>query len=192
MAGRTSSAMNWVRHWASSGPRTSLPRTAGRAYRALRRGDGGRSCTGNELGEALGVIRTEELLAARRVDGGKQCFTRAYDYGFSKTAEEAFTQWPHDSLLRDVLTVVRSFKPHVIISVFTGTPRDGHGQHQAAGILAREAYDRSGDTARVPRASTHGYGAWTVSKFYRGASLRCDSATFTINVVEYDRVHGRS
>ena len=97
---------------------------------------------------------------------------------------EAFTQWPHDSLLRDVLTVVRAFKPHVIISVFTGTPRDGHGQHQAAGILAREAYDWSGDTARVPRSATAGYGAWTVSKFYRGATnaaRRADS-TLTLNV----------
>ena len=109
------------------------------AYLSLTRGDGGQNAIGNELGEALGVIRTEELLAARRIDGGRQFFTRAFDYGFSKNAEEAFTQWPHDSLLRDVLTVVRSFKPHVIISVFSGTPRDGHGQHQAAGILAREA-----------------------------------------------------
>jgi LmbE family N-acetylglucosaminyl deacetylase len=162
------------------------------AYLSLTRGDGGQNIIGNELGEALGVIRTEELLAARRVDGGKQFFTRAYDYGFSKNAEEAFTQWPHDSLLRDVLTVVRSFKPHVIISVFTGTPRDGHGQHQAAGILAREAYDWSGDTARISRAETHGYGGWTVSKFYRGASFRRDSATFTMNVGEYDPVLGRS
>lgn len=162
------------------------------AYLSLTRGDGGQNAIGNELGEALGVIRTEELLAARRVDGGKQFFTRAYDYGFSKNAEEAFTQWPHDSLLRDVMTVVRAFKPHVIISVFTGTPRDGHGQHQAAGILAREAYDWSGDTARLPRAATAGYGAWTVSKFYRGASFRRDNATLSFNVGEYDPLSGRS
>ena len=162
------------------------------AYLSLTRGDGGQNAIGNELGEALGVIRTEELLAARRVDGGKQFFTRAYDYGFSKNAEEAFTQWPRDSLLRDVLTVVRSFKPHVIISVFTGTPRDGHGQHQAAGILAREAWDWSADTIRVPRSATAGYGAWTVSKFYRGASFRRDNATISFNVGEYDPVLGRS
>lgn len=162
------------------------------AYLSLTRGDGGQNAIGNELGEALGVIRTEELLAARRVDGGKQFFTRAYDYGFSKNAEEAFTQWPHDSLLRDVLTVVRSFKPHVIISVFSGTPRDGHGQHQAAGILAREAYDWSADTIRVPRSATAGYGAWTVSKFYRGASFRRDNATISFNVGEYDPLLGRS
>src|SRR5688572_10311637 len=164
------------------------------AYLSLTRGDGGQNVIGNELGEGLGVIRTEELLTARRIDGGKQFFTRAYDYGFSKNAEEAFRQWPHDSLLADVMTVVRAFKPHVIISVFTGTPRDGHGQHQAAGILAREAYDLSADTVRFPRAATAGHGAWTVSKFYRGATnaARRADATMTLNVGEYDPVLGRS
>jgi LmbE family N-acetylglucosaminyl deacetylase len=162
------------------------------AYLSLTRGDGGQNAIGNELGEALGVIRTEELLAARRVDGGKQYFTRAYDYGYSKNAEEAFTQWPHDSLLRDVLTVVRAFRPHVIISVFSGTPRDGHGQHQAAGILAREAYDLAGDTVRAPRSTTAGHAAWIVSKFYRGASFRRENATLSFNVGEYDPLLGRS
>ena len=162
------------------------------AYLSLTRGDGGQNAIGNELGEALGVIRTEELLAARRVDGGRQYFTRAYDYGFSKNAEEAFTQWPHDSLLRDVMTVVRAFKPHVIIGVFSGTPRDGHGQHQAAGILAREAYDLAGDTTRVPRSATAGHGPWTVSKFYRGASFRRENATFSFNVGEFDPLLGKS
>jgi hypothetical protein len=89
-----------------------------------------------------------------------------------------------------VLTVVRAFKPHVIISVFTGTPRDGHGQHQAAGILAREAYDWSADTARFPRAATAGHAGWTVSKFYRGASLRRENATLQINAGEFDRAGG--
>ncbi|HEX6315299.1 MAG TPA: PIG-L family deacetylase [Gemmatimonadaceae bacterium] len=162
------------------------------AYLSLTRGDGGQNAIGNELGEALGVIRTEELLAARRVDGGRQYFTRAYDYGFSKNAEEAFTQWPRDALRNDVLTVVRAFRPHVIISVFSGTPRDGHGQHQAAGILAREAYDFAADTMRVPRSATAGHGAWTVLKFYRGASFRRENATFSFNVGEYDPLLGRS
>jgi LmbE family N-acetylglucosaminyl deacetylase len=162
------------------------------AYLSLTRGDGGQNIIGNELGEALGVVRTEELLAARRVDGGLQFFTRAYDYGYSKSAEEAFTQWPHDLLLRDVITVVRSFRPHVIISVFSGTTRDGHGQHQAAGILAREAYDLSGDTTRFSRSATAGQGAWTVSKFYRGGSFRQQSAPLRFNVGEYDPVIGRS
>lgn len=162
------------------------------AYLSLTRGDGGQNAIGNELGEALGVIRTEELLAARRVDGGRQFFTRAYDYGFSKSAEEAFTQWPHEALLRDVVTVVRAFRPHVIIAVFTGTPRDGHGQHQAAGILAREAYDVSGDTSRFPRGETSGHGGWTVAKFYRGAGFRRESGTLRLNIGEYDPVLGRS
>ena len=162
------------------------------AYLSLTRGDGGQNVIGNELGEGLGVIRTEELLAARRIDGARQYFTRAYDYGFSKNAEEAFTQWPHDSLLLDVMTVVRAFKPHVIIAVFTGTPRDGHGQHQAAGILAREVYDLSADTARFPRAATAGHGAWTVSKFYRGTFFQRDNVTLTLNVGEFDPILGRS
>lgn len=162
------------------------------AYLSLTRGDGGQNVIGNELGEGLGVIRAEELLAARRVDGGRQYFTRAYDYGFSKNADEAFSQWPRDSLLVDVLTVVRAFKPHVIISIFTGTTRDGHGQHQASGIVARDAYDVAADTVRFPRTRTGGHGAWTVAKFYRGASFRRQEGTLSMNVGEFDPVLGRS
>ncbi|MBA3404878.1 MAG: PIG-L family deacetylase, partial [Gemmatimonadaceae bacterium] len=88
------------------------------AYLSLTRGDGGQNLIGNELGEALGIIRTEELLAARRVDGAHQYFTRAYDFGYSKNAAETFAHWPKDSLLNDVVTVVRAFKPHVIVSIF--------------------------------------------------------------------------
>ena len=162
------------------------------AYLSLTRGDGGQNLIGNELGEALGAIRTEELLSARRLDGGRQYFTRAYDYGFSKNSDEAFAQWPHDSLLRDVVTVVRAFKPHVIVSVFSGTPRDGHGQHQAAGILAKEAYEVAADSVRLPRAATAGHAPWTVAKFYRGAFFRGDEATLRMNVGEYDPLLGRS
>src|SRR5215204_2684919 len=131
------------------------------AYLSLTRGDGGQNLIGNELGEALGVIRTEELLAARRVDGGRQFFTRAYDFGFSKTAEETYTHWVKDSILRDVVTVVRAFRPHVIVAVFSGRPRDGHGHHQASGVLAREAYDLAGDSVRFPRAATASLDPWT-------------------------------
>src|SRR5688572_10080467 len=129
------------------------------AYLSLTRGDGGQNLIGNELGEGLGVIRTEELLAARRIDGAQQFFTRAYDFGFSKSAEETFEHWPKDSILKDVVTVVRAFKPHVIIAVFSGTPRDGHGHHQVSGILAREAYAVAAGTVRFPRAATAGEGA---------------------------------
>src|SRR5215207_6960269 len=132
------------------------------AYLSLTRGDGGQNIIGNELGEALGVIRTEELLAARRIDGASQYFARAYDFGYSKSADEAFRHWPHDTLLGDVVRVVRAFKPHVVITIFSGTPEDGHGQHQVSGILGREAYDVAGDTVRY---STKAYGvAWTPPK----------------------------
>src|SRR5690606_4139095 len=94
--------------------------------------------------------------------------TRAFDFGFSKTPDEAFRFWPRDSLLKDVVRVVRRFRPHVIVSVFSGTPRDGHGHHQAAGILAREAFDIAGDAGRFPELfSEEGIPAWTPLKFYR-------------------------
>jgi LmbE family N-acetylglucosaminyl deacetylase len=160
------------------------------AYLSLTRGDGGQNLIGNELGEALGVIRTEELLAARRLDGAHQYFTRAYDFGFSKSAEETFRHWPKDSVLNDVVTVVRAFRPHVIISIWSGTPADGHGQHQASGILAREAYEVSGDTVRFPVAR---FGpAWVASKLYRAAGYRREGATLVFNVGEYDPLLGRS
>ena len=122
------------------------------AYLSLTRGDGGQNAIGNELGEALGVIRTEELLAARRTDGARQFFTRAYEFGFSKTAAETYKHWPKDSVFGDVVRIVRAFRPHLIIAVFSGTPRDGHGHHQVSGMLAKEAYDASMDTVRFPVA----------------------------------------
>ena len=163
------------------------------AYLSLTRGDGGQNLIGDELGDALGVIRTEELLAARRIDGAHQYFTRAYDFGFSKTSAESFQHWPHDSVLKDVVTVVRAFRPQVIVSVFSGTPRDGHGQHQVAGIVAREAYDAALDTVRFPRSATAGYGAWAPLKFYRARSyFNGEGATFTYNAGGLDPVLGKS
>ena len=163
------------------------------AYLSLTRGDGGQNLIGNELGEALGVIRTEELLAARRVDGAQQYFTRAYDFGFSKSATETFTHWPHDMLLTDVVTVVREFKPQIIIAVFSGTPRDGHGHHQVSGILAREAYDAAGDAAKFPASATEGLAPWTALKFYRTTSYWSGAgATFHYNAGEYSPLLGRS
>ena len=159
------------------------------AYLSLTRGDGGQNLIGNELGEALGAIRTEELLAARRVDGGHQFFTRAYDFGFSKTADETYLHWPKDSILDDVVRVVRQFRPHVIVAVFSGTPRDGHGHHQVSGMLAREAYERSADTVRFPVA---GFGTpWTIRKFYRGARFTPGDATLKFDVGEFSALMGR-
>src|SRR5690606_14330394 len=160
------------------------------AYLSLTRGDGGQDLIGNELGEALGVIRAEEPLAARRLGRGVQYFTRAYDFGFSKSADETFRHWPHDTLLGDVVRVVRAFKPHVVVGLFSGTPRDGHGQHQVSGILAREAYDLSADTVRFPRAT---FGApWVAGEFHRATRARVQDATLAFNAGEYDPLIGRS
>jgi LmbE family N-acetylglucosaminyl deacetylase len=158
------------------------------AYLSLTRGDGGQNLIGNELGEALGVIRTQELLAARRVDGAAQYFTRAYDFGFSKSAEETFKHWPKDSLLKDVVAIVRQFKPHIILAIFSGTPRDGHGQHQVSAILAKEAYELSGDSSVF-----RGTGSpWTVSKLYADAWFGFNEATLQFNVGEYNADLGKS
>ncbi len=160
------------------------------AYLSLTRGDGGQNLLGNELNEALGAIRTQELLSARRIDGGRQYFSRAYDFGFSKNAEETLEHWPKDTILGDVIRVVRAFRPQVMVAFFSGTPRDGHGHHQISGILAREAYELSGDTIRFPVA---GYGApWTVAKFYRSSRQNPAGASLRMNVGEYDAMLGRS
>ena len=161
-------------------------------YLSLTRGDGGQNLIGNELGPVLGMIRTEELLAARRLDGGRQFFTRAYDFGFSKTAEETYTHWPKDSILRDVVTVVRAFRPQIIVAVFSGTPRDGHGHHQLSGILAREAFDAAADTVRFPARATLGLGAWTPAKFYRAARFNSTAATVGFNVGELSPLRGQT
>lgn len=171
--------------WLSRGGRAET------AYLSFTRGDGGQNLIGNELGEQLGIIRTEELLAARRVDGAHQYFTRAYDFGFSKTADETFSHWPKDSLLADVVTVIRAFRPHVIMTTFSGTPRDGHGQHQVSAILAKEAYESAAaDTVRFPVRS---YGRpWTPLKFYRSAFFSPGEGTLRINVGEYNPSFGKS
>ncbi len=139
------------------------------AYLSLTRGDGGQNAIGPELWEGLGVVRTGELEAARRLDGAQQFFTRAFDYGFSKSADEAFSLWPREELLADVVWVIRSYRPHVIVSVWSGTPRDGHGQHQASGIIAREAYRVAGDPTRFPEQFALGVEAWAPAKFYESA-----------------------
>ncbi len=145
------------------------------AYLSLTRGEGGQNLIGPELGEALGLIRSEELLAARGLDGARQFFTRSFDFGFSKTQAEAFTFWPRDSVLKDVVRVVRRFRPQILVAIFSGTPRDGHGQHQVAGWAAQEAFQASGDASRFPElARDEGLAPWQPLKLYR--STRFDTA----------------
>jgi LmbE family N-acetylglucosaminyl deacetylase len=120
------------------------------AYLSATRGEGGQNLIGAELGAELGIIRTQELLAARRIDGAEQFFTRAVDFGFSKTAAETLQKWDHDRILSDMVWIIRRYRPDVVILVFSGTPADGHGHHQASAILGREAFDAAGDPARFP------------------------------------------
>ncbi|MBL0270517.1 MAG: PIG-L family deacetylase [Chitinophagaceae bacterium] len=119
-------------------------------YLSLTRGDGGQNLIGEEQGIELGLIRTQELLAARRVDGGEQFFTRAYDFGFSKNPEETFNKWDKEKILADVVWVIRKFQPDVIINRFPVTGEGGHGHHTASGILANEAYAAAADPNRFP------------------------------------------
>ena len=120
------------------------------AYLSLNRGEGGQNIIGTELFDALGVIRTEELLQARRLDGGEQFFTRTFDYGFSKTRDEAAAKWNEREVLGDMVRVIRTFRPLVIYSRFSGTPADGHGQHQMAGYLTPLAFKAAGDPTQFP------------------------------------------
>ena len=120
------------------------------AYLSLTRGDGGQNLIGKEQGEPLGLIRTQELLAARRIDGAEQFFTRANDFGFSKNPEETFNFWNKDSILADVVWVIRTFKPDVIITRFPTTGEGGHGHHTASAILAIEAFTAAADPTRFP------------------------------------------
>lgn len=119
-------------------------------YLSLTRGDGGQNLVGDEQGAYLGLIRTQELLAARRTDGGEQYFTRAVDFGYSKSAEETFTKWAHDSILSDVVWVIRNFKPDIIINRFPSDSRAGHGHHTASGMLAEEAFTAAADPTKFP------------------------------------------
>jgi LmbE family N-acetylglucosaminyl deacetylase len=119
-------------------------------YLALTRGDGGQNLIGKEQSEELGLIRTQELLAARRNDGALQFFTRANDFGFSKTPEETFKIWNKDSILSDVVYIIRKFRPDVIITRFPPDSRAGHGHHAASSILAQEAFEAAANPKRFP------------------------------------------
>ena len=120
------------------------------AYLSLTRGDGGQNVLGPEFGEELGVIRTEELLAARRIDGGRQFFSRAVDFGFSKDYRETLRIWDRQQVLADIVRVIREFRPDVIITRFSPVPGGTHGHHTASTVLAMEAFKLAGDPKAFP------------------------------------------
>ncbi|MEO6550214.1 MAG: PIG-L family deacetylase [Ferruginibacter sp.] len=133
-------------------------------YLSLTRGDGGQNLIGDEQGIDLGLIRTQELLSARRIDGAEQFFSRAYDFGFCKTSQEALTTWGHDKILSDVVWVIRKFRPDVIITRFPEDSRAGHGHHAASAILAREAFDAAGDATKFPEQLSQGVSVWQAKR----------------------------
>ncbi len=134
------------------------------AYLSLTRGEGGQNLIGSEQGDLMGVIRTQELLAARRIDGAEQYFTRAIDFGFTKTATETLTKWDRKLVLGDIVYAIRRFRPDVVILIFSGTPRDGHGQHQSSSILGREAFRAAADPNQFPDQLKLGVVPWQAKR----------------------------
>jgi len=131
------------------------------AYLSLTRGDGGQNEIGPDFDEKLGVARTQELLAARRLDGGRQFFTRAIDFGYSKTPEETLRIWNRDQVLSDIVRVIREFRPDVIVTRFPIPPGSGgHGHHTASGILGVEAFKLAGDPKAYPEQLKEGLTPW--------------------------------
>ena len=165
-------------------------------YLSLTRGDGGQNLIGTEQAEELGLIRTKELLAARRVDGGEQFFSRANDFGFSKTHDETFRFWGRESILADAVWVIRKFRPDVIITRFPTDERAGHGHHQASAILAIEAFKAAADPNRFPEQLDHvsiwqaKRLLWNTSSFGRPSSE--SAGQFLINIGDYNPFLGQS
>src|SRR5271154_1508609 len=123
---------------------------AATAYLSMTRGDGGQNLLGPEIRDLLGLIRTQELLTARKIDGGQQFFTRANDFGFSKSATETFEIWNKDEILSDVVRVIRTFQPDIIMTRFPPDARAGHGQHTASAMLAQQAFDLTNNPTYQP------------------------------------------
>ena len=168
------------------------------AYLSITRGDGGQNLIGSEQGVALGVIRTQELLAARRLDGAEQFFTRARDFGYSKTPEETLAIWGHDEVLADVVTVIRTFRPDVIITRFPSKGMETHGHHTASAILAEEAFVKAADKSYRPEEVAK-LGVWQAKRivqnkpFFGGPKPTDDVSQFVaMDTGTYDPALGLS
>ncbi|MEO8189776.1 MAG: PIG-L family deacetylase [Acidobacteriota bacterium] len=163
------------------------------AYLSLSRGDGGQNLIGDDLGVGLGLIRTGELNAARHLDGARQFFTRAYDFGYSRNIAESLRLWPKDAVMEDAVRVIRRFRPQVVVAIFSGTPRDGHGQHQESGIIAREAFKAAGDPAAFPGLAAEGLRAWQPAALYQTTRfLDRDKTTLVLPTGGLEPLTGRS
>lgn len=168
------------------------------AYLSMTRGDGGQNLIGPEIRDLLGLIRTQELLAARRIDGGKQFFTRAVDFGFSKSSDEAFEIWNKDKILSDVVKVYRLYQPDVIITRFPPDERAGHGHHTGSAILAQDAFDVSGKTNFLPEQVKE-FGTWQPKRLYTNTGRWWNTTInentpgiISLNVGTYNPLLGKS
>ena len=171
---------------------------AATAYLSLTRGDGGQNLIGPEIRELLGLIRTQELLAARRIDGGQQFFTRAIDFGYSKSAEEAFSIWGKEAVLSDAVKILRQYQPDIIITRFPPDERAGHGHHTASAIVAGEAFDLAAKPDVLPQQVKE-FGTWQVKRLYtntgRWWNRNIDANTpgiITLDVGGYNSLLGKS
>jgi LmbE family N-acetylglucosaminyl deacetylase len=159
----------------------------------LNRGEGGQNKVGSNLLDELGIVRTLELLAADRYYAVEQRFTRVADFGFSKTPEETFQMWHgHDVALADMVRVIRSFRPDVICTRFQGNSRDGHGHHQASGILTREAFRAAADPARFPDQLREGLQPWQARKLYMDNVRANEDWTIKLETSQYDPLLGET
>ena len=161
------------------------------ALLTLTRGEGGQNLVGPDLFEALGLIRTGEMMAAGEYYGVEQFFTRAFDFGFSNSATETLDKWGREEVLSDMVRVIRRFRPHVIVSVWRGDKSDGHGHHQAAGLLARQAFEAAGDPQRFPEQAREGLTPWRVQKFYSRVGEK-EQPTLRVNAGQYVALLGAS
>ncbi|HSB94670.1 MAG TPA: PIG-L family deacetylase, partial [Flavitalea sp.] len=135
-------------------------------YLSLTRGDGGQNLIGDEQGVDLGLIRTQELLAARKIDGAEQFFTRAFDFGFSKSTAEAMTKWNEQRILADAVWIIRKFQPEIIITRFPDDQRAGHGQHSASAVIARKAFAAAADSTQFSEQFRYGVKPWKVKRLF--------------------------
>jgi LmbE family N-acetylglucosaminyl deacetylase len=167
------------------------------AYLSLTRGDGGQNLIGDEQGIELGLIRTQELLAARRIDGAEQYFTRAYEFGFSRSADETLRTWDKEKILSDVVWVIRKFQPDIIIKRFPPDARAGHGHHAASAILADEAFTIAADPKKFPEQLKYGVQPWQAKRilwntFNFGGNNTTSEDQLKIDIGGYNPLVGKS
>ena len=168
------------------------------AYLSLTRGDGGQNLIGPEQGIELGMIRTQELLAARRQDGAEQYFTRAYEFGYSKSVTEALRIWDKEKILSDAVWIIRQYQPDIIINRFPPDARAGHGHHAASAVIGTEAFAAAADPKRFPEQFAYGVKPWQAKRivwnsYNFGGNMNTTSAEqFSFDVSGFNPMLGKS